>query len=636
MKDNNKIMFHIDKPKQQNLINLNNNDYRTNKENKNNIDQLTPKNSNNIFFNNNNTNLINNIKNSKSSGFQKNINQNPQNILIFDNSNNVFNSIRNNQILFDHRFIDEKTSKFVSFLEEPINYSNKINLTSLIENRNGLDEFVEDYNWEYYELILFTASCKMYSEIFEKYNEYIISYLFDGMKKLNEINLALEIENNNKKYCLDRLINEKNYFYQVKNQDFLNNSEEEYQLKCAINCNNIFYSECFIFYKLTQCKTIDLPFYKFNNITIQPLLNVLKFKENLQELNLSNNDIGNEGCYSLGNILRINRNLSNLNLTSCKMCDIGLLFLLKGIENKSEDDKCNLTQLNISDNNLTEKSGKNLGKILLNLNKLQWFNISNNKINNKGAEDFFNIYKEILEEELNIIINNDNNNNNSNNIDLGNINQNQSDYLSNLSLSNYNSKSINNLETLILIDIGIYSESCLKILGDIIKLPKCGIKSLILSKNSIGSSLNSDDKLEDTKYFLECLKHNKTIIELYLLSCNIDNNIAIKIYEMLKENKTLENLVLYDNRINEQIIFLNLLSLFSNIKENHGIINNILKVLDLSKNNCHIKINDAFLNIIEELQLSSLDISQNELSRDGIECFKNLANRIGDRLKIIY
>ena len=142
--------------------------------------------------------------------------------------------------------------------------------------------------------------------------------------------------------------------------------------------------------------------------------------------------------------------------------------------------------------------------------------------------------------------------------------------------------------------------------------------------------------MDDTKYFLESLKQNKTIIELYLLSCNIDNNIAIKIYEMLKENKTLENLVLYDNRINEQIIFLNLLSLFSNIKENHGIINNILKVLDLSKNNCHIKINNAFLNSIEEVQLSSLDISQNELSRDGIECFKNLANRIGDRLKIIY
>ena len=636
MKDNNKIMFYVDKSK---LNQNNNNGFKTNKDNKNNLEisQITRKNSDNINLNNNNINLNNNIKNSKSSYLRKNSNQNPQNILIFDNSNNLFNSIRNNQRLFDHRFIDEKTSKFVSFLEEPYNLSNKINLTSLIENRNGLDEFVEDYNWEYYELILFTASCKMNSDIFDKYNEYIISYLFDGLKKLNEINFNFEIaNNNNKKYNLNRLTNEKDYFYQAKKQDFLNNSEEDYKLECAINNNNIFYYECFIYYKLNQCKTIDLPYYKFNNITIQPLLNVLKFKENLQELNLSNNDIGNEGCYSLGNILRINRNLSTLNITSCKMCDIGLLFLLKGIENKSQNDICNLTNLIISDNKLTEKSGKNLGKILLNLNKLQWYNISNNKINNKGAEDFFNIYKEILEEELNIIINNDNNNNNSNNIDLSNINQNQSDYLSNLSLSNYNSKSINNLETLILIDIGIYSESCLKILGDIIKLPKCGIKSLILSKNSIGSSLNSDDKLEDIKYFLECLKHNKTIIELYLLSCNIDNNIAIKIYEMLKENKTLENLVLYDNRINEQIIFLNLLSLFSNIKENHGIINNILKVLDLSKNNCHIKINNAFLNIIEELQLSSLDISQNELSRDGIECFKNLANRIGDRLKIIY
>ena len=48
------------------------------------------------------------------------------------------------------------------------------------------------------------------------------------------------------------------------------------------------------------------------------------------------------------------------------------------------------------------------------------------------------------------------------------------------------------------------------------------------------------------------------------------------------------------------------------------------------------KTDEEFLNIIEELQLSSLDISQNDLSRDGIESFKNLANKIGDRLKIIY
>ena len=130
MKDNNKIMFYVDKSK---LNQNNNNGFKTNKDNKNNLEisQITRKNSDNINLNNNNINLNNNIKNSKSSYLRKNSNQNPQNILIFDNSNNLFNSIRNNQRLFDHRFIDEKTSKFVSFLEEPYNLSNKINLTSL-------------------------------------------------------------------------------------------------------------------------------------------------------------------------------------------------------------------------------------------------------------------------------------------------------------------------------------------------------------------------------------------------------------------------------------------------------------------------------------------------------------------------
>jgi hypothetical protein len=331
----------------------------------------------------------------------------------------------------------------------------------------------------------------------------------------------------------------------------------------------------------------------------------------------------------LGNLLRINRNLSVLNLTGCKIGDLGLTFFLKGINNKYKDEKCNLTKLILSENKLTENSGKNLGNLLLSLTKLQWLNISNNKINNKGAQDFFDIYKEILEDELAINLNLNNNNNCI------------SENMTNLSLNNYNSKMVNNLEYLILIDIGIFSESCLRILGDIIKLPKCGLKSLILSRNSIGITKSSDKDLNDILYFLDCLKQNKTITELMMLSCSIENTIAQKIYDTLKVNKTIENLVLYDNKINEQKIFLKLLSLFSVSDENknngnNGIINNIMKDLDLSKNNCRININDNFLNIIEELQLSSLDISQNELSKEGIESFKNLANRIGDRLKIIY
>ena len=635
MKEANKIMFHVDKPN-------NNNENKTNKENNNNIN----KSSKNLFINNNtNNNNINNnnininpntnnlnleLKKSKSSitQNQKYLFQNQQSILFFDKGSNVFNSIRDNQTSFYHFFINDKTSQFINYLEEPINSSYRINLTALIENRKGLEEFIEEYNWEYYELILYVASCKMNSEIFDKYNEYIMIYLYDGMKKLNEINFSQEIQNNkNKKYCLNKLNWEKDYFYKIKKADFENNSEELYKLKYIVNDNN-FFCECFIYYKFNQCKSIDLTNYKFNNITNQPLLKILKFKENLIELNLNNNEIGNEGCYCLGNLLRINRNLSVLNLTGCKIGDLGLTFLVKGINNKYKDEKSNLTKLILIDNKLTENSGKNLGNLLLNLTKLQWLNISNNKINNKGAQDLFDTYKEILEDELSINLSLSNNNLTSENI-------------SNLSLNNYHSKMVNNLEYLILIDIGIFSESCLRILGDIIKLPKCGLKSLILSRNNIGINKTKEKDLNDILYFLDCLKQNKTITELMMLSCNIENTIAQKIYDTLKVNKTLENLVLYDNKINEQKIFLKILSLFSDSDENrnngnNGIINNIMKDLDLSKNNCRININDNFLNIIEELQLSSLDISQNELSKEGIESFKNLANRIGDRLKIIY
>ena len=655
MKDQKKVLFHVDKSNinNQNVINntsnmnianninninnlsnfnnINNINQENNKENKTNIDlfksqiSLLKEPQLNNIINNSNNQLIN---------FTQGINpnskilfQNPQKIFLLERNNNVFNSIRNNQNLFVHSFLNEKVSHFISFLEEPINNSFVVNLTSLIENRKGFEEFVEEFDWEYYGLILYIATCKMNSDIFDKYNEYIMIYLYDGMKKLNEINFTQEIKNNkNKKYFLGKLFCEKDYFYKVKKEDFLTNSENENKLECVIDDNN-FFCESFIYYKLNQEKAIDLTDYKYNSHTIQPLLNVLKFKENIQELNLTNNDIGYEGCYSLGNMLRTNKNMTNLNLSSCKINSLGLTYLLKGIISNPSPEKYNLTQLNLSDNKLDENSGNNLGLILFYFTRLQWLNISNNKISNKGAENLFQKYKQILEDNMNRM---------ESSLNLDSTNKysfyNQSD----LSLTNYNSKAVHNLDTLILIDIGIYSESCLKVLGEVIKMPLCGLKSLILSKNSIGINKTYNQNLEDIIYFLDCLKYNKTITELLLLSCNIGNNIANKIYEMLMVNKTIENLCLYDNKINEQFIFLQLLSLFSNLAKNHGVINNIMKVLDLSKNNCHIKIDNNFLNIIDELQLSSLDISQNELSKEGIEYFKSLANRIGDRLKIIY
>jgi hypothetical protein len=106
---------------------------------------------------------------------------------IFKNITNTITKI-NNQILFEHSFINSKTSCYVSFLEEPKIQNTIININSLIENRKGFEEFQISFDWEYYELILILASCKMNNELFEKYNEFIMIYLFNGMSKLNEIN----------------------------------------------------------------------------------------------------------------------------------------------------------------------------------------------------------------------------------------------------------------------------------------------------------------------------------------------------------------------------------------------------------------------------------------------------------------
>ena len=620
------------------------------------------KNGHNNYSQENNLNLINNMsnRNLNNSNKHKNTNKNNKSNQLFYNSkkqnnkrkeqkiflfgeNSIFSNIRNtntitkfqinNHILYEHSFINSKTSEYVQFLEEQKLQSTIININSLIENRRGFAEFQELYDWEYYELILILAACKMNYDFFELFNEYIMIYLYNGMQKLGEIKFFENIKIN-KNYCFEKLFCEMKYFYDQKEQDFKNNSDENYILEQRIDKIKFIYI-CFVFYKLQKGKKLDFTEYKYNKYSIQPLLSVLKFKENIIELNLSKNDIGYEGCYCLGNLLRINKNLSVLILSNCKIDNISLKFLIKGmLSNKQTNDKYYLTKINLSENNITEEGGEYLGLILYYFNKLLWFNITNNKINNEGAIKFFQAYYSILSSDYCPY---QNNNININNNYISNLNF---DNNSNQVNQNSNNKNLHSLETLILIDIGIYSEECLILLGNIIKHQRCGLKTLILSQNNLGHSnpVNLDyfNDLKDMKYLLQCIKENKSINELMLLSCQLGNNIIDDFYQMLKVNKSIEHLVLYNNNINQQIPFLKLLSLFSDLPENNGEINHYLKVLDLSKNNCPIEINSRFLNIIERLQLSSLDISQNELSKEGSDNFKSLANRIGDKLKIIY
>ena len=63
-----------------------------------------------------------------------------------------------------------------------------------------------------------------------------------------------------------------------------------------------------------------------------------------------------------------NKYLSSLILSFCKIDNIALKFLLKGLKGLKEEsfkDKYYLTQLNLSDNNISEEGGEYLGIILI-------------------------------------------------------------------------------------------------------------------------------------------------------------------------------------------------------------------------------------------------------------------------------
>ena len=60
-----------------------------------------------------------------------------------------------------------------------------------------------------------------------------------------------------------------------------------------------------------------------------------------------------------------------------------------------------------------------------------------------------------------------------------------------------------------------------------------------------------------------------------------------------------------------------------------------MKSLELSKNFCHIRADEAFLNIIDDLNLEYLDMNQNKIDEKEKEIFRKRTNTL-EKIKIIY
>jgi hypothetical protein len=104
--------------------------------------------------------------------------------------------------------------------------------------------------------------------------------------------------------------------------------------------------------------------------------------------------------------------------------------------------------------------------------------------------------------------------------------------------------------------------------------------------------------------------------ELYLISCGIgkDQEDIDILYNMLCKNKSLEKLILFGNEINTMEKITKILGIFNGYDKN--LKNDTLKSLDLAENQCSLKVDEKFLNLIEKLKLEYLDIHQKVIDAD--------------------
>lgn len=504
--------------------------------------------------------------------------------------------------------------KFITYLLENKHSNNnvnkKINISDLISNHYGLDEFSSFNDWENYENILILVIIILFKK-YKNFNDFFDSYLQNNLNKLLTDKefigdcISLADKGINKNYLL-RFYREINKFYIKRINSFI---DKGLDIK-IISDKNFCYYISFIYYQIKDEKELEFIDYDFNNESLEILLSSIKFSNHLLLLNLSTNHLGKEACYILGEILKANKVLNNLDISNCGINNESLEMLTQGLKKESFNNNMKnnnyygLSKLNISCNNFNEESGEILGKVYMTLsNSLEWLNISKNKIMDEGTNNFLFFYLSLLDDKINYF--------NSNN---------------------------NKLEVLILTEIGIFNENCLYNLSKIIKHPKCKLKSLTLNGNHIGENYISNSmKINYLKYFFKSLQQNKTVTELYLLNCSLSNDITEDLCEALAVNKNLEYLALYNNNLSNQSTIEKILGVISSYKERNNNKNNTtLKSLDLSKNNIHININEKFLNIINGLKLNTLDISMNEFGQENFEDFIHITEKINGRIKLLY
>ena len=538
-----------------------------------------------------------------------------------------------------------KIEKYITFIRQIIEHNN-IMVTPL-EIENTLNKFVSEFGEsciEEFEKLVIIILTEKYK--FPEINSYVYLYIYDNMRKLRD---PKTVENFKSKLKEAQVILNPNLFSLMMSK-YYKMREELMTRILENNLRNFNYDEenslleviisCFLFVKFESLRELDLTQYYVMNENFIPIFTALRINTQITKIILNSNKLGEEGAWHLGRLLTYNKNITEIDISINLLSDDSLKAIVLGMYLKKDNHyklgfnvqieksvQTSLKKLSLFNNSsLTPNSGKHIANIIEVSPHLKTLNVSKINLEDEGFSEIIKknwVYRELRE-----------------------------------------SKS--KLETIIAFNTKLKSDS-LYTLSHCMKLPVCSIASLTLS----------DNRFETTalKNFFASLTDNKSLKELNLSNCEIGNELVDDICEVLEKNRTLENFVFYNNKLDSQTSFEKIISRvsscrhelpcsildsfsiekeytqFDSIKENlleipcqesnFNQINNVnLKHLDLSKNKCKIELTMNFIDLINKIQLQTLDISQNfefpTCNEEMSKKFKETITNIQEKTKIIY
>ena len=485
----------------------------------------------------------------------------------FFNENTILYNILN--IFFDY-LINKEKFFFKNWNNNNYNFFIDINdfYNNFFSNIENFKKFIKFKYIDYINDIIYNILIECFSILFykkEEFNLYLMCYNdFQNIKNVsiqthlkNKIINIYYVNDNIKNYFINNdlksieiliniiktlSINDYNILTNLINNSSVTEDDknilkiiEEMKLQNNEFFMNNFFISSFVYYCLSKDIHANKEgVFNFNEGYLSmknasTLLKGVKNCSNIKKINMQYNQIGALGMYELNKIILFN-NIKKINLdkNNLKSNDLKYLVLQSNIKN---NDNLKLS-LNVSYNNLDEKSIIYLQKLLNYIPNIYHLNLSNNFIG-KGLKNLFS----------SLIYMTKKNKCKLKNLYLGNCNIDNASFFQ---LANY------------------------------VTLKNCQLEILNLNYNNLNNIAGH--------HFLKKMKYNKSINELYLYNCNIKNREILNLKNIVKFSQ-LNTLSLFKNQINIYENVLNFYSIFQIImNEKQNFYFPITYNIDISEN----------------------------------------------------